>query len=163
MVPLLSTCINGEGQSWHLKQQREMLKWQKLVFPACVPEYRTMRSVWLPEEWLRDSTALLPALWLGQERKPEHARVFPMTIIFCITAITTAILLTSSCPKRIGWAGPAYCQMAKIFTLCTALFLFPTSLPCLNGLGFGHELPATPTRLDQRVVNRPNCYFRPNV
>lgn len=41
LAPLLSTCINREGQSWAFKQQKETLKWQKLVFPACHPEYKT--------------------------------------------------------------------------------------------------------------------------
>jgi len=70
---------------------------------------------------------------MGQKRKPEHARFSPMTIISCITAITTAILPTGSCPMWVGYAGPGCCGMAKRFTLCTALSLLPASL---LGTGF---------------------------
>lgn len=53
-----------------------------------------------------------------------------MTIISCMMAITTAILLTSSCPRQIGEAGPAYCGTAEMFTLFPALLLGTGFLQC---------------------------------
>lgn len=96
-------CNNREAQSWDFKQQKETLKWQKLLSPACSPEHKALRSVWLPEERLHDSAARLPPLGLRHKRKPEHSHIFPLTIISCIMVITTAVLLTNSCPKQIVW------------------------------------------------------------
>lgn len=105
LAPLLSTCINREGQSldfiktWKGNMNfKGNTKMARIGFPSLRPRLQHPTERTAATGILRDSTTLLPPLCLGQKREAEPARVFPMTLISCVMVITTATLLTAPVP-----------------------------------------------------------------